>query len=199
MSATIHFLNRLRLESTPGVSPELAVERATVLVGPALILTTVVLACGLVVTVFSDLPSLRLFGWLSAFAMVAALVADLFILRPTAMFLINLSNSGFAAPRVTPSPRSKLEAGCEAGGAQLFTIVMMTPRMSPLELICTVCLLPVVRNVRLAENPAASTNTSIWPPPAVPCRLPKIFRLVSLQLPEMRSPWLVTSLVRSNL
>ena len=91
LSATIHFLNRLRLETTPGVSPALAVERATVLVGPALILTTVVLACGLVVTVFSDLPSLRLFGWLSAFAMVAALVADLFILRPTAMFLINLS------------------------------------------------------------------------------------------------------------
>jgi uncharacterized protein len=92
LSATIHFLNRLRLESTPGVSPELAVERATVLVGPALILTTVVLACGLVVTVFSDLPSLRLFGWLSAFAMVSALIADLFILRPTAMFLINLSD-----------------------------------------------------------------------------------------------------------
>jgi uncharacterized protein len=91
LSATIHFLNRLRLETTPGVSSEVAVERATVLVGPALILTTVVLACGLVVTVFSDLPSLRLFGWLSAFAMVAALVADLFILRPTAMFLISLS------------------------------------------------------------------------------------------------------------
>src|SRR6266513_690850 len=91
LSATIHFLNRLRLETTPGIDPALAVERATGLVGPALILTTVVLACGLVVTVFSDLPSLRLFGWLSAFAMVAALVADLFILRPTAMFLINLS------------------------------------------------------------------------------------------------------------
>ncbi|MEA2921387.1 MAG: uncharacterized protein QOF07_1350 [Bradyrhizobium sp.] len=91
LSATIHFLNRLRLEAKPGVSAELAVERATVLVGPALILTTVVLACGLVVTVFSDLPSLRLFGWLSAFAMVAALIADLFILRPTAMFLIKLS------------------------------------------------------------------------------------------------------------
>lgn len=88
ISATIHFLNRLRLESTPGVSAALAVERATVLVGPALILTSVVLACGLIVTVFSDLPSLRLFGWLSSFAMIAALAADLFILRPTVMFLI---------------------------------------------------------------------------------------------------------------
>ena len=55
--------------------------------GPALILTSVVLACGLAVTVFSNLPSLRLFGWLSAFAMIAALVADLLILRPTTMFL----------------------------------------------------------------------------------------------------------------
>jgi predicted RND superfamily exporter protein len=91
LSATIHFLNRLRLETEPGVDPGVAVERATVLVGPALILTTVVLACGLVVMVFSDLPSLRLFGWLSAFSMIAALVADLFILRPTAMFLIGLS------------------------------------------------------------------------------------------------------------
>ena len=106
LSATIHFLNRLRLESKPGVSPELAVERATVLVGPALILTTVVLACGLVVTVFSDLPSLRLFGWLSAFSMVAALVADLFILRPTSMFLINLSEKIRGTRRLRRSRRS---------------------------------------------------------------------------------------------
>src|SRR6476620_1186819 len=91
LSATIHFLNRLRSESKPGVGAGEAVERATVLMGPALILTTVVLACGLVVTVFSDLPSLRLFGWLSAFAMVAALVADFLILRPTAMWLITFA------------------------------------------------------------------------------------------------------------
>ena len=77
LSATIHFLNRLRLEDGPDEDPAVGVERATVLVGPALILTSVVLACGLAVTVFSDLPSLRLFGWLSAFAMIAALVADL--------------------------------------------------------------------------------------------------------------------------
>jgi len=90
LSATIHFLNRLRLEDRPDADPAIGVARATVLVGPALILTTVVLACGLAVTVFSDLPSLRLFGWLSAFAMVAALFADLLILRPTIMFLLRL-------------------------------------------------------------------------------------------------------------
>jgi len=90
LSATIHFLNRMRLEGRPEDDPGTAVERATVLVGPALILTSVVLACGLAVTVLSDLPSLRTFGWLSAFAMIAALAADLLILRPTAMFLFRL-------------------------------------------------------------------------------------------------------------
>ncbi len=87
LSATIHFLNRLRLEERPGEDPGGAVERATILVGPALILTSVVLACGLIATVLSDLPSLRLFGWLSAFAMISALVADMLILRPTIMAL----------------------------------------------------------------------------------------------------------------
>ena len=91
LSATIHFLNRLRLEDKPENDPGVGVERATILVGPALILTSVVLACGLAVMVFSDLPSLRLFGWLSAFAMLAALTADLLILRPTAMFLSQIS------------------------------------------------------------------------------------------------------------
>jgi predicted RND superfamily exporter protein len=91
LSATIHFLNRLRLEERPGENGALSVERATILVGPALILTSVVLACGLAVTSFSNLPMLRLFGWLSAFAMIAALVADLLILRPTAMFLRSLT------------------------------------------------------------------------------------------------------------
>ncbi len=104
LSATIHFLNRLRLEDRPDQSPGVGVARATVLVGPALILTTVVLACGLAVTVFSDLPSLRLFGWLSAFAMIAALVADLLILRPTIMFLLRLQRR-----RREPAPGSEIE------------------------------------------------------------------------------------------
>ncbi len=86
LSATIHFLNRLQIEDIDP-DPAIGVERATILVGPPLILTSAVLACGLAMTVLSSLPSLRLFGWLSAFAMVAALIADLFMLRPIAMFL----------------------------------------------------------------------------------------------------------------
>ena len=99
LSATIHFLNRLRLEDRPENDPGIGVERATILVGPALILTSVVLSCGLAVMVFSDLPSLRLFGWLSAFAMLAALTADLLILRPTAMFLNQIARRFTRAPR----------------------------------------------------------------------------------------------------
>jgi predicted RND superfamily exporter protein len=87
LSATIHFLNRMRQEERPGDDAGQSVQRATVLVGPALILTSVVLSCGLIVTVFSNLPSLRLFGWLSTLAMMLALVADLIVLRPVITFL----------------------------------------------------------------------------------------------------------------
>ena len=105
LSATIHFLNRLQLEDTDEDDPGVGVERATVLVGPPLILTSAVLACGLAMTVFSSLPSLRLFGWLSAFAMIAALVADLFILRPVAMTLSKLMRR--AGGRHLSGPRHK--------------------------------------------------------------------------------------------
>jgi hypothetical protein len=90
LSATIHYLNRLRLEYVPGEDAAEGIVRATVLIGPALILTTLVLACGLAVTVLSDLPSLQLFGWLTAFTLLAALAGDLLILPATAMYLRTL-------------------------------------------------------------------------------------------------------------
>jgi predicted RND superfamily exporter protein len=93
LSATIHFLNRMTQERQAKEDPAIAVERATVLMGPALILTALVLACGLAALVFSSLPPLRLFGWLGALAMLAALVADLLILRPVVTFLLRLGRS----------------------------------------------------------------------------------------------------------
>ena len=83
VDALIHFLNRLRLEEQAGGTPEAAIRRARVLVGPAIILTTIVLAFGLGVTVFSDLPSLRTFGMVCGVTLLASLVADLVFLPAT--------------------------------------------------------------------------------------------------------------------
>jgi predicted RND superfamily exporter protein len=75
----------LRLEERKGDAPEHAIRRARVLVGPAIILTTIVLAFGLGVTVFSDLPSLRTFGLVCGFTLLASLLADLVFLPATIM------------------------------------------------------------------------------------------------------------------
>lgn len=103
LSATIHYLNRLRLEYVPGEDPETGVRRATALVGPALILTSLVLAFGLGVTIFSDLPSLRLFGWLGSFTLLAALAGDLLILPSTVVLLRRLIRMARGTDR-TPAP-----------------------------------------------------------------------------------------------
>ena len=55
-TALIHFFNRLSLEERKEPRADIAIRNARVLVGPAIILTTLVLAFGLGVTVFSDLP-----------------------------------------------------------------------------------------------------------------------------------------------
>jgi predicted RND superfamily exporter protein len=80
IDSLIHFFNRLSLEERHDPVPEHAIRRARVLVGPAIILTTLVLTFGLGVTVFSDLPSLRLFGFVCGTTLLASLVADLVFL-----------------------------------------------------------------------------------------------------------------------
>lgn len=83
IDSLIHFLNRLGLEERAGEDPVHAIRRARVLVGPAIILTTAVLALGLGVTLFSDLPSLRLFGGVCALTLLCSLVGDLVFLPAT--------------------------------------------------------------------------------------------------------------------
>lgn len=87
LNATVHYLNRLRLEGKLDCKPEEATARAATLIGPALIVTSIVLACGLAVTAFSDLPSLRLFGRLSATTLIAAMAVGLLLL-PACMLLV---------------------------------------------------------------------------------------------------------------
>lgn len=84
IDSTIHFLNRFRIEEDKlGVGKDTHVEalRRTVHhIGPAVVLTTMVLALGLGVTMLSDLPSLRRFGQLTAVCLTASLIAQLVIL-----------------------------------------------------------------------------------------------------------------------
>ncbi len=86
VDALIHFLNRLHREQRADEAPEHAIRRARVLVGPAIILTTIVLAFGLGVTMFSGLPSLRLFGRVCAITLLASLIGDLVFLPATVAF-----------------------------------------------------------------------------------------------------------------
>jgi predicted RND superfamily exporter protein len=87
IDSLIHFFNRLSLEERLEPRADLAIRHARVLVGPAIILTTLVLAFGLGVTVFSDLPSLRLFGFICGTTLLASLLADLVFL-PAIIMLI---------------------------------------------------------------------------------------------------------------
>ena len=95
IDALIHFLKRLLIEEARhepegGTAHEQqmeAIKRARVLVGPAIILTTIVLAFGLGVTVFSDLPSLRTFGLVCGITLLASLIADLVFL-PASIMLV---------------------------------------------------------------------------------------------------------------
>ncbi len=93
LNATVHYLNRLRLEDRPGEDPAIGVERATVLIGPALVLTSLILAFGLGVTVLSDLPSLRLFGKLAGLTLMAALIGDLLLLPASVLLYRRLVRS----------------------------------------------------------------------------------------------------------
>ena len=91
----------LAARGPPGEDPAIGVERATVLIGPALVLTSLILAFGLGVTVLSDLPSLRLFGKLSAMTLVAALIGDL-VLLPASVLLYRRF-----VRRLRPAPHAK--------------------------------------------------------------------------------------------
>ena len=87
IDSTVHFLNRFRLEETklgPGPGHHLeALKHTAHQIGPAVVMTTIVLALGLGVTMLSTLPSLRLFGQLTGVCLFASLLAQLLILPAT--------------------------------------------------------------------------------------------------------------------
>ncbi len=110
IDSTIHFLNRFRLEEErigPGANSAHDALMATAHhIGPAVVLTTIVLALGLGVTMLSDLPSLRLFGQLAGICLVR--LAD----RPAH----HPSSDDCAIPALFPAARVKCSGAARVHG-----------------------------------------------------------------------------------
>jgi len=77
---TIHFLVRFKREMRSGADAFQAVRRTFQIVGTALVMTTVALAAGHGIVMFSAFPAVRTFGTVSAVSITAALLGDLVIL-----------------------------------------------------------------------------------------------------------------------
>jgi len=76
---TIHALTRYRRELAPGRSPASAVRRTLLGTGRAMVFSSIGLAAGFTILMFSRFRPNREFGFLTAFIMLAALLSDLFV------------------------------------------------------------------------------------------------------------------------
>ena len=77
---TIHLLNRLRLSHADhGEISERSIAEALKATVPPVVTTSLILLAGFAITIFSQMPSVSVFGQLVASAMLLALIADLFL------------------------------------------------------------------------------------------------------------------------
>lgn len=77
---TIHFVARFQLRRSDGGGVLEAAKVAISRVGPVMVITTIVLMCGVGVTIFGQMPQTRVFGVIVIVTLLSALVADLVFL-----------------------------------------------------------------------------------------------------------------------
>lgn len=80
MDDTIHLMNKYQLQRQAGHNVTDSMDQALNYTGSALLSTTIALVCGFVVVGFSGVVSVATFGLLCAFTILAALLADVFVL-----------------------------------------------------------------------------------------------------------------------
>lgn len=80
VDSTIHVLNRYRIERHKRSSVEEAVTSTLTAIGPVLIVATIVLISGVVVTVISEMPTVQLYGQISSVVLITALVGAMVFL-----------------------------------------------------------------------------------------------------------------------
>ena len=77
---TIHFLSKFRLEKLKGLNTEEALHNTFHTTGKAIIITSIILAAGYAVTIFSDFREAYYHGVLICWTLIFAVLADLFLL-----------------------------------------------------------------------------------------------------------------------
>lgn len=106
---TIHYLSKyLRARRERGMSPEQAVRYAFNTVGVALVVTTIVLACGFMVLAQSNFLLNSQMGLLTAITIVIALIVD-FTFLPAFLMLVDKDKSdepAMRADKLTAAPQS---------------------------------------------------------------------------------------------
>jgi len=96
---TIHVLNRYRLERGSGLEPADAIDKSITVIGPVLIVSTIVLVAGVGATAFSELPVVQLYGRVSATVLTVALIGALLFLPAILRVVEDWRPSKFAVPR----------------------------------------------------------------------------------------------------
>ena len=76
---TIHFIHRFKHERNEGRDTADAVGTTVRHIGPVMLITTLVIMCGVGVTVFGQMPQTRAFGAIVVVTLFSALVAELFL------------------------------------------------------------------------------------------------------------------------
>lgn len=84
---TIHFVSWLRRNSGIHNDPEAAIVQTFLDVGKPIVITTFLLFSGFMVLMLGSIIPTRMFGMLTAFSMVFALIGDFFVLPPLVLIL----------------------------------------------------------------------------------------------------------------
>lgn len=80
VDSTIHFLNRYRLERSDGLAVNDAVQRSIMMVGPVVVMSSVLIASGIGTTLLSALPMVQLYGTVVVIVLTSAVVGTLLFL-----------------------------------------------------------------------------------------------------------------------
>ncbi|MGE0613006.1 MAG: MMPL family transporter, partial [Hyphomicrobiales bacterium] len=106
VDSTIHVLNAIRVERARTKSSSAVLEKAIHNVGPALIVSTLVLVAGVSATIISELPIVQLYGKIVALVLFTGLITAMLFL-PSLVALTGTALKRWSAMRDEPdgSPR----------------------------------------------------------------------------------------------